>query len=654
MNQLISVVNDIHDAFANVKMNVKLNLPQIAVVGSQSSGKSSVLESIVGKDFLPRGSGIVTRCPLVLQLVQLPFSNEEEWGEFLHKPGKKYFDFAEINNEIQQRTEEIAGKSAITDRPINLKVFSRKVLNLTLVDLPGLVMNAVGDQPKDIDRQIREMVTRYVSPDNTIILAISAANADLATSVSLRLARQLDPDGIRTVGVLTKLDLMDRGTDAFDILTGKVMPLRHGFVGVVNRSQHDINNCKSMSEAQDSERSFFMGHPTYSAIADTQGTEYLAKKLNRLLLEHIKSAIPDLKMHVEKLVESTKKQMEKLGMSEEANIDSGANMLALIKKFSDYLNYTIDGGRTYTTTELMGGARLDYIFHECFASYLNGLTAKKELTDEYIRINARNMAGMQAYLFPSDRVFVALSKQQVGRLEEPSLKCVQFVFEELLKIIDLSAAQVDGFPKLKKAIIDICRASLQEYRVSTISHVKTTIAAEREFINVKHPMMEAISRGSFLRIFGAKEDAQPQEQSGQKASNGTGKGGKSSSSKAEAADVAHGKMGDVPATIFLGKNMSEHEKSINDAIRDMVEGYFGIVKVSVSDQVPKAITLLMISKLREEAYQRLVHKLYTENNVEELLAQSPEVQAHRKAATLMMTALKRAQNALDNVRDFTL
>ncbi|SCU68717.1 50S ribosome-binding GTPase/Dynamin family, putative [Trypanosoma equiperdum] len=199
MERLISVVNDLHDAFANVKMNIKLNLPQIAVVGSQSAGKSSVLEAIVGKDFLPRGSGIVTRCPLVLQLVQLPRSNKDEWGEFLHRPNKKFFDFSEINEEIQNRTTEVAGHSAITDKPINLKIYSSHVLNLTLVDLPGLVMNAVGDQPKDIDRQIKSMVTRYISPSNTIILAISPANADLATSSSLQIAKQLDPEGERTI-----------------------------------------------------------------------------------------------------------------------------------------------------------------------------------------------------------------------------------------------------------------------------------------------------------------------------------------------------------------------------------------------------------------------------------------------------------------------
>ncbi|RNF03893.1 putative GTP-binding protein [Trypanosoma rangeli] len=653
MEQLISVVNELHDAFASVKMNIKLNLPQIAVVGSQSSGKSSVLEAIVGKDFLPRGSGIVTRCPLVLQLVQLPSTTDEEWGEFLHKPHKKFFDFMQINDEIKSRTVEIAGKSAISDRPINLKVFSRHVLNLTLVDLPGLVMNPVGDQPKDIDRQIKEMVTRYVAPVNTIILAISPANTDLATSASLRLAKQLDPEGIRTVGVLTKLDLMDRGTDALDALTGKLVSLRHGFVGVVNRSQQDIHDMKDMESSRADERMFFHNHPVYSTIADRQGTEYLAKKLNQLLLQHIKEVIPELKRHVNKLLDSTMKQMEKLGMLDQTNIDPSAHMLSLIKKFSDSLTHTIDGGASDATKELMGGARLDYIFNECFATYVNGLSANKELSDEYIRINARNMAGMHSALFPSDQVFVALSREQISRLEEPSQKCVQFVYEELIKIIDICASKLDSFPKLKQAVVEICRQALQEYRGPTVAHVRKIIEAEREFINVKHPRMEKLVQRSFLKIFGTEGEQKsetPRPQQG--GSDGKDKS-KKSTPEPTATTVEGPNMGDVPMTIMLGKDMSSHEQQINSVIRDMVEGYFGIVKGTVADQVPKAITLLMITKLREDVYGRLVRSLYSEKKVDDLLAEPPEIETQRKATTRMMEALKKAQAALETVRGYT-
>ncbi|KPA80617.1 putative GTP-binding protein [Leptomonas pyrrhocoris] len=691
MEQLIGVINELHDAFAGVKMNIKLNLPQIAVVGSQSCGKSSVLESIVGKDFLPRGSGIVTRCPLVLQLVQLSQKNDEEWGEFLHIPNKKFYNFGEINEEITRRTIEMAGPSAITDKPINLKVYSPAVLNLTLVDLPGLVMNAVGDQPKDIDRQIKEMVTRYVSPKNTILLAISPANTDLATSQSLRLAKQLDPEGVRTVGVLTKIDLMDKGTDCFDVLTNKVLHLRHGFVGVVCRSQQDINDRKSMDEARQAEHEFFANSPIYAPIADECGTAYLSKKLNNLLLEHIKAVIPDLKRHVDQLMEATKKQMEKLGMFDQDITEPSAQLLSLIKVFSDTVNQTIDGGITDATKELLGGARLDYIFHECFATYVTSLSAKKDLTDDYIRINTRNMAGMHATLFPSDQVFVALSKQQISRLEEPSIKCVTFVYEELLKIIDICAGKVDRYPNLKEAVIAICQKMLLDYRIPTSAHVRTIINAERGFINVKHPMMEELAQRAFVNIYGTPS-GQPNQQQGQGQGQQQGQmqnpNGANSSAPAndpkqygkDAKKDEKGKkddkkiekpkdqgwidtlagagdrsdMNDVPSRIMLGNSMTMHEQHMNNAIREMVEGYFAIVKGNIADQVPKAITLLMITRLREEVYARLVRELYSEKTAKALLAEPPGIAAQRKAAKEMLEALTKAQNALNSVRDYQL
>lgn len=95
------------DAFALVEGGSPIDLPQIVVIGSQSSGKSSVLENVVGKDFLPRGSGIVTRRPLVLQLFNIPMTQgskeeDQEWGEFLHKPKERFYDFNEIRAEIER------------------------------------------------------------------------------------------------------------------------------------------------------------------------------------------------------------------------------------------------------------------------------------------------------------------------------------------------------------------------------------------------------------------------------------------------------------------------------------------------------------------------------------------------------------------------
>ena len=208
-------------------------------------------------------------------------SNVDEWGEFLHIPGQKFFDFNKIRDEIVRETDQKTGRNqGISPAPINLRIYSPKVLTLTLVDLPGLTKVPVGEQPRDIERQIKEMVLNQIQKPNAIILAVTAANTDLANSDGLKLAREVDPEGQRTIGVLTKVDLMDEGTDVVDILAGRIIPLRLGYVPVVNRGQRDIENKKAISSALENEKAFFENHKAYRNKSSYCGTPYLARKLN--------------------------------------------------------------------------------------------------------------------------------------------------------------------------------------------------------------------------------------------------------------------------------------------------------------------------------------------------------------------------------------
>jgi GTP-binding protein EngB required for normal cell division len=100
------------------------------------------------------------------------------------------------------------------DKPIVLNVFSPTCPDLTLIDLPGITKIAIAGQNENIEKITRAMANRYVSDSRTIILCVVPANADMTTSDGLQMARQLDPKGIRTVGVITKIDIMDRGTNA--------------------------------------------------------------------------------------------------------------------------------------------------------------------------------------------------------------------------------------------------------------------------------------------------------------------------------------------------------------------------------------------------------------------------------------------------------
>lgn len=399
MEDLIPLVNRLQDAFSAIGQNADLDLPQIAVVGGQSAGKSSVLENFVGRDFLPRGSGIVTRRPLVLQLV----NSTTEYAEFLHCKGKKFTDFEEVRLEIEAETDRVTGTNkGISPVPINLRVYSPHVLNLTLVDLPGMTKVPVGDQPPDIEFQIRDMLMQFVTKENCLILAVSPANSDLANSDALKIAKEVDPQGQRTIGVITKLDLMDEGTDARDVLENKLLPLRRGYIGVVNRSQKDIDGKKDITAALAAERKFFLSHPSYRHLADRMGTPYLQKVLNQQLTNHIRDTLPGLRNKLQSQLLSIEKEVDEYkNFRPDDPARKTKALLQMVQQFAVDFEKRIEGsGDQIDTYELSGGARINRIFHERFPFELVKMEFdEKELRRE-ISYAIKNIHGIRHVLGP--------------------------------------------------------------------------------------------------------------------------------------------------------------------------------------------------------------------------------------------------------------
>jgi len=213
-------------------------------LGTQSSGKSSVLESIVGLDFLPRGNGVVTRRPLEMRLSHIPEEqNIKPWAIFEEIKDKKFYDFNEVQKAICDLTDKVCGSDKnIIDKPIVLNIYSHTCPDLTLIDLPGVTRIPIGQQPDNIYTVTKEMAARYCKDELTIILCVVAANVDITTSDGLEMARELDQDGSRTLGVLTKLDIMDHGTDAKTDLMNQEVTLKLGYVGIKNRSKKDLED----------------------------------------------------------------------------------------------------------------------------------------------------------------------------------------------------------------------------------------------------------------------------------------------------------------------------------------------------------------------------------------------------------------------------
>jgi len=481
------------------------------VVGSQSSGKSSVIENIVGRDFLPRGSGIVTRRPLILQLINIPserhdrpgsdevhvphtaasVAGQNEWAEFHHLPGRKFDDFASVKQEIEAETARIAGSNkGINRQPINLKIFSPHVLNLTLVDLPGLTKVPIGDQPSDIEKQTRTLILEYIAKPNSIILAVSPANVDLVNSEALKLARQVDPMGRRTIGVLTKLDLMDHGTNAMDILSGRVYPLKLGFIGVVNRSQHDIQAGKSLADALQGEADFFRHHPAYRNMANRCGTHFLAKTLNTTLMAHIRDRLPDIKARLNTLMGQTQQELASYGNKQFSGKEHrGSLILQLMTRFASSFISSIDGTSSeISTKELCGGARIYYIFNSVFGNSLETVDPTHNLSLSDIRTAIRNSTGPRPSLFVPELAFDLLVKPQIKLLEAPSQRCVELVYEELIKVCHTCGSQeLLRFPRLQGKLIEVVSDLLRERLGPCSGYVESLISIQRAYINTNHP-----------------------------------------------------------------------------------------------------------------------------------------------------------------------
>lgn len=726
MDQLIPIINKLQDVFSAIGQS-PINLPQIVVIGSQSSGKSSVLENIVGRDFLPRGTGIVTRRPLILQLYNVPStrplpstapaaseSNDEsspkaantaddahpeEYGEFLHLPGQKFSDFDEIRREIERETERITGKNkGISNKSINLKVYSPYVLNLTLVDLPGVTKVPVGDQPVNIEEQIRDMCMEFIGNPNSIVLAVTSANTDLANSDALKMAREVDPDGERTIGVLTKLDLMDEGTDAMDMLQGRVIPLKRGFVGVVNRSQADINNKLSIRDSLAKEQNFFKNHPSYRGMSSRMGTQYLSKTLNTILMHHIRDCLPEIKSKISSMLADLDQEMAEMGNPTESmsKTDLGGCLLNLISHFAANFTNSLDGRHHSPNgvemNELYGGARISYIFNDIFSKALQDVNPFDNLTDDDIRTTIRNANGPRQSLFVPEVSFELLAKRQIKRLEQPGLQCVDLVFDELQRVTSqCETMELSRFPELRDRVIEVVNGMLRASLVPTQAMIQNLIQIELAYVNTNHPdfiggsravaqLMERMQRESMQASSSVGAVSTAKDPRAMQSTNMHGKVSTPTAANEErqenglmsffkkssrnGSDSSLGgvspagakssvvKLPQVPATMRQAEEPTDRERIEAEIIKSLLASYFDIVRKNFLDLVPKTIMCFMVSHSKQNIQNELVSSLYKEDKLPELLREAGDVAARRSNCSEMRTLLQRALEIVNEVRDF--
>ena len=629
LRKLINLIDQLRD----VGVNEYIKLPRICSLGTQSSGKSSVLESIVGLDFLPRGDGVVTRRPLELRLCHI--STGEPWAVFEERKGKKFTDFIKVRETIEALTDEVCGKDKnILDKPIVLNVYSQTCPDLTLVDLPGVTRVPIEGQPKNIEEITKNMAIRYIEDPLTIILCVIAANSDIATSDGLKLAKEIDTTGSRTLGVLTKLDIMDAGTDARKALMNEEIPLKLGYVGVKNRSKLDLNNKISMAETAKKEKEFFRTHPVYKNLpAGHLGTNVLINKLTKIYFKIIRENLPRIVKAINERLKTAEEELAGLGQPMPTD-DAGKMSLLwnMINEYCDIFRNILQGrysNKRLSFLEGEGGFRIKKFFKDLLVEFTSAdYKATKEYDDEKIDYALTIHEGDSIPGFPSVDAFIYLLRPQLEKLKDPIEDCFNNVFQYIDylsgKILEKTFTR---FPQAVNDMTDLVTNYLVEERDKTKYIVDSVVDMEINYLftNDKEYLE------NFTAFIPKHQRQQPQQQQ---------MGNNNMNNKGQNQGQGQQDINEIKPQKLDAKKLFIKE------IRNRIEAYFKLIVRNLRDMIPKIMGNYLIKEIEENMQLKLYNKLYNAKEMTDLLNEPESVAERRKELNDMIKVMRNAQKII--------
>ena len=614
LRKLINIIDQLRDC----GVNEYIKLPRICSLGTQSSWKSSVLESIVGLDFLPRGDGVVTRRPLELRLCHI--NSGEPWAVFEERKGVKFTDFIKVRETIEALTDEVCKSNKnIKDKPIVLNVYSQTCPDLTLVDLPGITRVPVGDQPDNIEEITKNMAIRYIDDPLTIILCVIAANVDIATSDGLKLAKQIDVSGSRTLGVLTKLDIMDAGTDARKALMNEEIELKLGYVGVKNRSKQDLINKLSMAETSKKEKEFFKSHPVYKNLPSGHlGTDVLINKLTKIYFRIIRENLPRIIKAINDRVKTAEEELASLGQP--MPIDDAGKMSLLwnmINEYCDLFRNVLQGkynNKNINFLEGEGGFKIKILYKKLLEDFTGDYKATARYTDENINYALTIHEGDSIPGFPSVDAFIYLLRPQLEKLRDPIEEC----FQEVFQYIDFLSGKIlekvfARFPQAINDMTDLISAYLFEERDKTKYLLDSIVDMEINYLFTN----DYDYLNNFTTFIPKSNQIQNKD-----INNNINNNEIKPEIKIE------------PKTVFINE------------IRNRIEAYFKLIVRNLRDSVPKIIGKYLVKELEENMQIKLYNKLYNAKEMTDLLNEPESIAERRKELNDMIKVMKNAQKII--------
>uniref|UniRef100_A0A4W3IP68 Interferon-induced GTP-binding protein Mx-like n=1 Tax=Callorhinchus milii TaxID=7868 RepID=A0A4W3IP68_CALMI len=575
---------DLIDHLRSLGLEKDLSLPAIAVIGDQSSGKSSVLEALSGVS-LPRGTGIVTRCPLELKLKNV--KEKDVWTGFItyNNHRQELTDPSEVEQEIRIAQDIIAGKGVgISHELISLQIEASNVPDLTLIDLPGIARVAVGKQPLNIGDQIKQLIKSFIEKQETINLVVVPCNVDIATTEALKMAQEVDPSGERTVGILTKPDLVDKGTEktVVEIIQNQVVELKKGYIVVKCRGQQDINEKLTLRRALEKEKVFFEEHQHFRAEAGMRALRVLTVRA-RILCQSssLLSAInvsPPLPVICPQKINTFGQHVVSLALGEEPEtfIQKERCYSKVRKEFQQWKVY------------------LNHALHQFQCDLKNNVCAYERM------YRGRELPGFTNY-----KTFEAIIKQQVCRLEQPAmlkLKNITEIVHESFMAIALH--NFNGVPNLLKA----SKMKMEELKKKQERHAVSQLRIQFKLEDIVYSQDSNYSDNLELKATEEYREQTPDQNS-------------------------------------LTSKMST-SKSKEESIQEMsthVDTYYKIMSDRLADQVPLIIRYYMMQEFASNLQVQMLELLQNRQQIEEYLEEEKTIAEKRRTLKNKLDRLSKAQ-----------
>lgn len=636
---------------------VGIDLPGVVVCGAQSSGKSSVLESITGINF-PRGENLCTRCPAVVQMVvreyqKVPLVKVSLSSNFSDAQESNLEGVAEMIRGISQK---IAG-NGITEKPIYMKIIRNSGPEMTFIDLPGITHVNPEGLEEDVHELTAGMVDRYVSNGHMINLVVIPASDDFGNAEALKIAMQHDPDGVRTLGVISKIDNVPKDSDIvkkIKMQRSNDVKLAMGFVALKNRSPAEAAANMTTEELYSIEQRMHRTHPILKDIPDDKyGHGMLVDKVVGIQSRQVDKRFPEILRELRAKKSEAEAALKQLSQHCETVGERRGLFTRSVNDFVKQLVCSIEGKDSHVNLASKVTAAA-----EVFArSFNNKDHIPNYFGDEFGKKLEKVIAASRGHTldnFLSDTIFRNMLSDVyfTGYLAEMSTDLVNTVHELMCEACHTIVARVfnASYPALAQEMASLMEEFISERQENTMRYVEEMLNHEKRVVFTQDKSyMKVISQ------FRSRKEPESHDQTGEvgEANDEENDGDEENSNNQMANWLPNLLSGKKQRLIHFLKDVSKAvcgsgEEWARHEMQLAINSYTTVMATRLSDMIPLAVKSMMVYEPSEDVAGWLAKK-FSDQRLEMTMREEESVRWHRQTLNDIVSRCRRAIDTVARV-----